>query len=122
MAQTDKYYYYGVAFIAFTVFSIAFQLWRVSTAETIVIQVRDKERATTGVGEHTSSKYVVFTEGEVFKNTDDMFFWKYNSSDVQNRLSPGHTYRVRVVGWRIPFLSFYRNIIAVDEEVAQLRV
>lgn len=66
------------------------------------------------------SKYLVFTEGEngkieVFENTDTVLYFKFNSSDIQARLRPGKKIEAKVNGLRIPFLSMYRNIIAVKE-------
>jgi hypothetical protein len=81
-----------------------------NSAETITITVVDKERVLTG----DASKYLVFTEDEVFENTDELLFLKFNSSDIYRDLDPGQTYNVVVVGWRVPFLSMYRNIIAIS--------
>ena len=83
------------------------------TSETITITVTDKERVMQGSGENASSKYLVFTETEVFENTDCLVLWKFNSSDVYGQLEIGETYQVQVYGWRIPFLSMYRNIVKV---------
>lgn len=79
--------------------------------ETIIIKVLDKERITTK-GE---SKYLVFCDGETFENTDTWLYFKWNSSDVQGVLTPGKTYKVSVVGWRVPILSMYRNIIRIGK-------
>lgn len=77
------------------------------------IKVTDKERITTGSGESISSKFVVYTDKGVFENTDSMLFMKFNSADVQNELKVGQEYRVTVAGWRVPFLSYYKNILEV---------
>jgi hypothetical protein len=64
------------------------------------------------------SKYLIFTEqGEVFANNDTLLRWKFDSSDMQSQLDKGKTFKVKVYGWRIPFLSKYRNISVVREEV-----
>lgn len=68
------------------------------------------ERVSTGRGEGTVHKYLVFTEGETFQNTDSVWYWKFNSSDMHGHFSTGK-YRLTVYGWRVPFLSWYRNII-----------
>lgn len=69
---------------------------------------------------HTSSKYLVFADDEngnsiVFENTDCFIRWKFNSSNVQGQLKEGHTYKITVIGYRVPFLSWYQNIIKVEE-------
>lgn len=77
--------------------------------ETIEITVNDKERITTG----DESKYLVYTEGETFENVDDLVRLKFSSSDLQGSLKKDSTYKVLVIGWRVPFLSKYRNILKV---------
>ena len=81
------------------------------TSEDITITVVDKERVVDSGG--GDSKYLVFTETEVFENTDCLALGKFNSSDVYGQLEIGETYQVQVYGWRIPFLSMYRNIVKV---------
>lgn len=81
------------------------------SSETIEITVKDKERITTGSGESISSKFIIYTENEVFENTDSWIFGKFNSADYQNKLEVGKTYKVKVAGWRVPFFSMYRNIV-----------
>lgn len=80
------------------------------------ITVTDKERVVT----EESSYYLVFGEDEnenvlVFENTDTLFRGKFDSSNIQGKLKTGGTYTVTVVGYRIPFLSMYQNIIEVEE-------
>ena len=87
-----------------------------ATEDTTTFTVRDKERVITGTGENMSSKYLVFTESETFKNSDCMVRGKWNSSDVYSQLQPGTTYTATVYGWRIPFMSSYRNILTVSEK------
>jgi len=91
--------------------AIALLLAPFLTSDTVTITVVDKERIVGRDGE--SSKYLVFTEAEVFENTDCLVLGKFNSSDVYGQLEIGETYRVEVYGWRIPFLSMYRNIVKV---------
>ena len=86
-----------------------------STVTDVVVTVTEKERIVESNGEHTTSKYLVFTENEVFENVDDMIpFFKFNSSDIQGKLHVGETYKLTVWGWRINFLSWYRNILNVQ--------
>ena len=81
-----------------------------STVDNETITIKDKERIQDG----TSSYYLIFTDDEVFKNVDTMFFWKFDSSDVYNKLEVGKTYNVEVNWFRIPFLSAYRNILQIN--------
>lgn len=84
-----------------------------STSETIEITIKSKEQINTGTGENLSSKFLIFTETEVFQNTDSWLYFKFSSADYQNKLDPSKTYKVKVAGWRIPFFSSYRNIVEI---------
>lgn len=84
------------------------------SSETIEITIKDKERITTGSGEDISSKFIVYGENEVFENTDSWLYLKFDSSDIQNGLETGRMYKVKVAGWRVPFFSWYRNIITIN--------
>lgn len=80
------------------------------------ITVTGKER----IVEDFSSKYLVFSEDThgnvlVFENTDSLLRWKWDSSNIQGQLKEGNTYKIVVVGFRVPFLSMYQNIIKVEE-------
>lgn len=84
------------------------------------ITVTDKERIVDTDGETITSKYLIFGEDEdgnvlVFRNSDEPIRGKWNSSTVQGSLKVGKTYTVVVVGYRIPFLSCYENIIDFEE-------
>lgn len=61
----------------------------------------------------TDSYYLVYTDKEVFKLEDSLIFGQFNSSDIYGMLTEGKTYKFKVIGWRIPFLSMYRNIIGI---------
>ena len=80
------------------------------------ITVTGKER----IVEDSSSKYLVFSEDIhgnvfVFENTDCLLRWKWDSSNIQGQLKEGNTYKIVVVGFRVPFLSMYQNIIKIEE-------
>lgn len=83
------------------------------------ITVTDKERVV-DTGNNTS-KYLVMGKDEdgnpvVYENTDNLIRMKFNSSNIQADMEIGKTYQVTVVGYRIPFLSMYENIIEYTEE------
>lgn len=83
------------------------------TDDITTITVNEKERIMTGSGENMSSKYLIFTEQGVYQNTDTIWYWKWNSSDVYNQLKEGQEYEVKVYGFRVPFLSWYKNIVEI---------
>lgn len=83
-----------------------------STVQSVVIDTVVKtERITT----KSDGKYIVYGENEVYENVDSIWFGKFNSSDVYRDLKPGHKYEFTVIGWRVPFMSWYRNIVRYKE-------
>lgn len=79
-------------------------------SEVVTFTVTDKERIT----EDDSSKYLIFTDIETFENTDTVFYWKFNSSDIYGKIKEGNTYTAKVVGFRLPAVSMYRNIVEIQ--------
>ena len=59
--------------------------------------------------------YLVFTDDQTFRNTDTLYYFKFNSSDVQGKLIQGGRFRIDYYGFRIPVLSKYRNIIKAEK-------
>lgn len=54
-------------------------------------------------------------EAIALQNTDILVRLKFNSSDLQASIEAGKTYEAVVVGYRVPFLSWYKNIISIKE-------
>ena len=82
------------------------------------VKITDKERVYDSKSK--VSKYMIYAENKdsddlVFENTDDFFRLKFNSSNMYSELKVGKTYNITVVGYRVPFLSMYENIIKVEE-------
>jgi hypothetical protein len=60
-------------------------------------------------------QYLIFTRsGEVFKDADNFWLGKHNSSNLFGWLQAGHTYRCDVAGNRQELSSNYRNVIRCD--------
>ena len=74
------------------------------------------------VNTRDDSKYLVWTEvktktgvkAETFENTDSILGWKWNSSDLHGQMKDGATCDLKVNGFRVGFLSWYRNILSTD--------
>ena len=79
--------------------------------EDVTITIVKTERITKG----DDSYYLIYTKDETFKEEDDLLFLKFNSSDIYGKLLVGETYNVSVAGFRIPFLSSYRNIVGINK-------
>lgn len=100
----------GVMFVGVMASGIAIHY---STQENVRnVRIEDKERVvTSGSAGKTDSKYLIFTDKEVFENTDSLLAFKFNSSDLYGKIHKGQTCEFKVVGFRVPFLSMYRNIL-----------
>lgn len=87
-----------------------------STADDVTFTVEDKERVCDSSSDGDSEcRYLIFTDNGTYQVTDSWAFLRFNSSDVYGRLKEGRTYDAEVVGWRLPLLSRYKNIIEADE-------
>lgn len=80
-----------------------------NTKSFVTFTVNDKAT----VINNTDSQYLIYTTAGVFDDSDSLWYWKWNSSDVYNQLERGGTYTATVYGFRIPFLSLYKNIVIV---------
>jgi len=87
------------------------------TADVTTATVNRLDHKVSGGGRNmpVSDEYLIFTSKGVFKNADEMFRMKWNSSDIQGELKEGATYRLHYYGWRVPFLSWYPNVYKVEE-------
>ena len=80
-----------------------------------VVTVTEKER----IVSDDSSRYLIFAEDVqgnviVFENTDSLLRGKFDSSNMQGEIKEGETYVFTVIGYRVPFLSMYQNIIEIE--------
>lgn len=57
-------------------------------------------------------QYLVFTDKGVFKDTDNLWLGKTNSSDLYNQLQVGSTYRCAVHGVRQHLTSNYPDLLS----------
>ena len=96
---------------------IAIPVISFSNDHAYTVTITDKERVTTQVAEgQTDSKYLIYGEDEngktyVFEDTDTLFRWKFNSSDVFGVLKEGEIYELTVIGFRVHIFNWYENII-----------
>jgi hypothetical protein len=62
-----------------------------------------------------NDRYLVFTKVDgdtrIFENTDSLLEGKFRSSDFQAEIEVGQTYELDTYGWRVPFFSWYENIV-----------
>jgi hypothetical protein len=79
------------------------------------VTILDKERVVSSTTEgNSTSKYLIFAEGETFQNTDTIWALKFNSSDIYGKIQRGQVCKFELTGFRVPFLSMYRNILSAE--------
>lgn len=101
-------YILGCLFILCLIFSSAIIAY--STDKEVTVTITNKEN----IVSNNDSKYLIFTNNGVYQNSDTMWYWKWDSSDFYNQIEIGKEYTFRVYGFRIPFLSMYKNIIEIN--------
>lgn len=75
------------------------------------VHIEDRERI---VDSDRNSRYLVFTRDEAFENVDTLAHFKWNSTDVYRHMNRDSVCDIKVNGFRIPFLSMYRNVLEAD--------
>jgi hypothetical protein len=108
-------YIVAVFLLALIALPIGYTVAAYNNEHVYVAKVTDKEAKKDGDDE----KYLVFTkvdgETKVFENTDALFAGKFDSSDMYADIQRGKIYKFKTIGFRIPFLSSYENIIKISE-------
>lgn len=60
------------------------------------------------------AKYLVSSEdGQVFEVSDSWIKWRFDSSNLYANIDEGETYNIKTQGWRLAFLSDYKNILEI---------
>lgn len=81
-----------------------------TSIQNVHIIVKDKDRA---LSENNTS-YRIYTENETFVVEDSLFHWTFDSADRYGRLNRGGKYSCKAVGWRVPALSTFRNLVSCE--------
>ena|SRR5688500_5299178 len=76
---------------------------------TVTCTVDDKDRSSSQSG----SVYRVYTDCGVFEVQDAALRDQFASADLYADIQLGTTYEFTTIGWRVPFLSMFPNIIEV---------
>lgn len=119
MSKKDLGYLTAISLviIAVIVTVIVVPVMNFSNDHKYIVTITDKERVTTQSDkDNIDSKYLIYGKDEngktyVFEDTDTLFRWKFNSSDVYGALKEGETYELTVIGFRVHILNWYENIV-----------
>lgn len=94
--------------------------WCRATVSHETITVSDKGIVVNGYGgsevSSVVSNYMVYTtNGQALKNTNNIWFWKFHSDELQGKLKKGKKYKIKTWGLRIKWLGMYKHIISATE-------
>lgn len=89
--------------------------YETQTVSYVTGKVTDQYIKRTGFGRSAKDHFHIVVEKddgqEIFWNDDSIFNWKFESADLQQEIKIGKSYTFKVYGYRVPFLSWFRNII-----------
>jgi len=91
-------------------FVTIFDIYKSLDVQTVTVEITDKI-----VKRYESDLYLVFSDKETFKISNSTINWRWDSSDMYGKLRVNKKYKLKVCGWRIKFLSWYRNILDAEE-------
>ena len=86
-----------------------FEPFLTETEETIVVVNKERWKGESG-------KYFIFAEDEVFLNMNNYYHNKSNADDLYPLFQAGKTYRVKIVGYYLPLIPRFRNIINIIDQ------
>jgi hypothetical protein len=108
-----KYIFIVLLFVAMLFSSVIIHF---ATKDTVTFTVEHRERVLNSGGE--GSRYMIWGDingkVEVFENVDSVLALKWNSADVYGAMALGATCEATVTGFRVPFLSWNRNILRAN--------
>jgi len=95
----------GIAVLVLTV------LYSYFIADTIMTRITDAQMT------KVDEMFMIATEERPFVNYDAKYRFKFDSGTIQNdaiRLK-GKVVRIKKYGWRVPILSWYENVVKIEE-------
>jgi len=95
----------GIAVLVLTL------LYSYFIADSIVTRITDAQMT------KVDEMFMIATEERPFVNYDAKYRFKFDSGTIQNdaiRLK-GKMVRIKKYGWRVPLLSWYENVVKIEE-------
>lgn len=92
--------------------SIIFSIYAATNHHQVNFTVEKTERV---VYSQDDSRYMVYADNGVYENVDSLLNGKFNSADLYNQLEEKKKYECDAVGFRIPFLSMFENLISCKQ-------
>lgn len=57
------------------------------------------------------------SDGEFYKNTEDIWFSKFETRNIFNKLKVNGTYKIKYYGWRNGYNNGFPNILSVEQVI-----
>ena len=118
MKHNGVYFLSALVVILIVVFVVVLPIIQNGNLQEIVGVVTEKERVNYSKDD---SRYLIWVETDdgdsvVLQNTDSLLRGKFNSSDYYGKMDVGNRYAFTVIGYRVPLLTWYQNIIEIKSE------
>ena len=81
------------------------------TTQTCTVESKDRAAGADG----KSQMRVYTADCGVFEVTDSLLKMRFDAADRYAAMLPGHRYQLTTVGFRVPFLSLFPNVIDARE-------
>ena len=109
-----------VVLVVFIILFFVFGGYARGTRRKTVFVVKEKGTLTHGYVNdgygNTWTEFMVYTrDGRSFKNVNSLWYWKWRSTELQQKIQKGKKYRATIYGWRIGAFNVYPNIVNVKE-------
>ena len=116
-----------IGIVGFIILILLLSYWYcMATISHETITVSDKgivvNNYNTGDSVRSVSDYMIYTtNGQAIKNTNNIWFWKWRSDELQGKLQKRKKYKIKTWGVRIPWLGLYKHIISATEITPSVR-
>lgn len=78
--------------------------------------VTGKDRVSTGTSGSSDAR-VYTKQCDTLRVADSFWLGLHNSSNIYGGIQSGHTYRLRISGWRLGWTSSFPRIVAVNADL-----
>ena len=103
--------FYGAIMLVVVIVALLLSITMASINTEVEITVEDKWIKAT----KDSSDYMISdTSGNVYVVSDSLILLSFDASDRYAAIDVGRTYGVTTIGWRVPMLSMYPNIVEIN--------
>lgn len=112
----DLVIFYGCIILMIVILVFTISAIMAGNEQMVEITIKDKWIKATGSG----SDYMVSdTNSSVYKIDDSLWLRSFDASNRYAGIDINRTYGITTIGWRIPKLSMYTNIVEINYGVVE---